>query len=120
MRNIPTSKEIYETLADVEIRAGNLNGAIDVLELGVKGIELRLMSSLKGASGIPANGKNLIVVAAVEKVLHFCIFDAEGKVAVNTDETKLKAQAQAVEKLRTDSRAYGLPGPKNLPQATGI
>ena len=84
-------------LADVEILAGNLNGAIDVLELGVKGIELRLMPSLKDVSGIPANGKNLIVVATVEKVLHFRIFDAEGKVAVDTDETKLMEKAQEVE-----------------------
>ncbi len=58
------------------------------------------MPSLKDTSGIPANGKNLIVVASVGKVLHFRIFDAAGNVTVNTDETKLAAQAQEVEKLR--------------------
>ena len=43
LKKVPTSREIYESLADVEILAGNgnLNGAIEVLELGVKGIELR-------------------------------------------------------------------------------
>ena len=100
LKEVPTSKEIYEALANLEIRAGNLNGAIDVLELGVRGIDLRLMPSLKDVSGIPANGKNLIVVASVGNVLHIRIFDAEGNVAVNTDESKLAAQAQEVEKLR--------------------
>ena len=101
LKNVPTSKEIYEALANIEFRAGNLNEAIDVLELGVKGIDLRLMPSLKDVSGIPANGKNLIVVAAVKKVLHFRIFDTDGKLAVDTDETKSTEKAQEVEKLRT-------------------
>jgi cellulose synthase operon protein C len=100
LKNVPTSKAIYETLADIEIRAGHLNGAIDVLELGVQGIELRVISALKDSSEIPAKGKNLIVVAALNNVLHFRIFDAEGKVTTDTDETKLKDQSQQVEALR--------------------
>ncbi len=41
LKNVPTSKEIYEALAEFEFHTGNLNGAIDVLELGVKGIDLQ-------------------------------------------------------------------------------
>ena len=85
LKNVPTSKAIYETLADIEIRAGNLNGAIEVLELGVQGIELRMMSALKDVSDIPANGKNLIIVAAIKNLLHFRIFDVEGKATTDTD-----------------------------------
>ena len=102
LKKIPTSREIYESLANVEILAGNgnLDAAIEVLELGVKGIELRT-PMVKDVSRIPANGKNLIIVAVVEKVLHFRIFDAEGNVAVDTDETKLAEQAQKIKDLRT-------------------
>ena len=77
-----------------------MNGAIEVFELGVKGIELKLMPALEDIKKLPTNGKNLIVVAAVKNVLHFRIFDVEGNVATDTDETKLTERAQQVEKLR--------------------
>src|SRR5512135_2143896 len=48
--------------------------------------DLRLMPSLNDVSGIPTEGKNLIVVAAVNNVLHFRIFDGEGKRVVDADE----------------------------------
>ena len=97
LRNVPTARAIYETLADIELRAGNVNGAIEVLELGVKGIELKLMPALEDVNKLPVSGKNLIVVAAVKNVLHFRIFDIEGKVAADTDETKLTERAQQVQ-----------------------
>jgi hypothetical protein len=65
-----------------------------------KGVDLRLMSSLSDASGIPAEGKDLIIVAAVGQVLHFRVFDGEGKVVVDTSEEGLPAQAQRIEELR--------------------
>ena len=37
------------------------------------------MSSLNDVSGIPTEGKNLIIVAAVNNVLHFRIFKGDGK-----------------------------------------
>ena len=53
------------------------------------GYELKLMPSVKDVSEIPTTGEDLIIVAAVDNVLHFRIFDANGKVAVDTDEKKV-------------------------------
>ena len=52
------------------------------------------MSSLNDVNGIPTEGKNLIVVAAVNNVLHFRIFDGDGKVVVNTDEKRKTEKAR--------------------------
>jgi tetratricopeptide (TPR) repeat protein len=114
LKNVPTSKAIYEMLADIEIRANNLNGAIEVLELGVQGIELRMMSALKDVGDIPANGKNLIIVAAVKNVLHFRIFDVDGKVTTDTDETKLTEQTHQVQKLRKRLESLWTPRAQEL------
>jgi hypothetical protein len=64
------------------------------------GFNLRLMSSLDEVNGIPTEGKNLIIVAAVNNVLHFRIFDADGNVAVDLDERKLVEQTPQIEALR--------------------
>lgn len=65
-----------------------------------EGFDLRLMSSLNDVSGIPTEGKNLIIVAAVNNGLHFRIFDGNGKVVVDTDEKRLTGQARQIEDLR--------------------
>src|SRR5271157_1944993 len=65
-----------------------------------EGFDLRLMSSLNDVSGIATEDKNLIIVAAVKRVLHFRIFDGDGKVVVDTDEKRLTEQAQQIEDLR--------------------
>ena len=64
------------------------------------GFDLRLMSSLYDVSGMPTEGKNLIVVVAVNNALHFRIFDGDGKVVVDTDEKKLTEQARQIEDLK--------------------
>jgi Leucine-rich repeat (LRR) protein len=66
----------------------------------VAGFDLRLMPSVNDISDIPRIGKNLIVVASVRDVLHFRIFAVDGKVAVDTDETRLTGQAQPIKDLR--------------------
>ena len=66
----------------------------------VTGCDLRLMSSVTDVSGIPTAGKSLIIVAAVDHVLHFRIFDGDGKVVVDTDEKRLTEQARQIEDLR--------------------
>src|SRR5262245_16984214 len=58
------------------------------------------MSSVKDAGDIPSGSKNLIVVAAVNQVLHFRIFDGDGKMASDTDETRLTEKARPIEDLR--------------------
>jgi len=67
---------------------------------GSKGRDLRLMSSVNNVSGIPTEGRNRIIVAAVNNVLHFRIFDGNGKVVVDTDEKKLTGQARQIEDLK--------------------
>ena len=66
----------------------------------IRKFDLRLMSSLNDVSGIPTEGNNLIIVAAVNNVLHFRIFDDDGKMVVDTDEKRLTEQAQQIEDLR--------------------
>ncbi len=66
-----------------------------------EGYDLRLMSSVNDARDIPSEGKNLIVVAAVNQLLHFRIFDREGKIAADTDETRLTERVGLIEGLRT-------------------
>ena len=41
--------------------------------------DLQLMSSVNDVSGIPTAGKSLNIVAAVKNVLHFHIFDNDGR-----------------------------------------
>jgi len=62
--------------------------------------DLRLMSSVKDVRDIPKAGKDLIIVAAVDNVLHFRMFDGNGKVVVDTDEKRLPEQARQIEDLR--------------------
>jgi hypothetical protein len=69
-------------------------------ETAQRGFDLRLMSSLKDVSGIPRKGKDLIIVAVVNNVLHFLILDGDGKVVVDTDEQRLPEQARQTENLR--------------------
>jgi hypothetical protein len=66
-----------------------------------KRFDLRLISSAKNASDIPTRGKALIIVAAVDNVLHFRIFDRDGKSLVDTDEKRLPEQARQIGELRT-------------------
>ncbi len=50
--------------------------------------------------GIPSKGKKLIIVAPVGNLLHFRIFDADGKMVVDTEEKSLTDQAQKVVDLK--------------------
>ena len=71
----------------------------------VKGFDLRLMSLPNDVSGIQTSGKNLIIVATVNNVLHFRIFDADGKVVVDTDEKRLTELAPQIEDLREQPKS---------------
>jgi len=58
------------------------------------------MSSVNDVSGIPTEGKRLIIVAVVGQVLHFRIFSDDGKMVVDTDAKRLTEQAEPIEDLR--------------------
>jgi len=64
------------------------------------GFDLRLMSSESDVSRIPTSGQNLVIVADVKGVLHFHIFDADGKIVVDTDATRLTTKAGPIADLK--------------------
>lgn len=73
------------------------------------------MPSVKDVSEIPATGEDLIIVAAVDNVLHFRIFDANGKRTVDTDEKKLTNKSQQIDELRKELVRLGpCPSSRNL------
>ena len=55
--------------------------------------DLLLMPSVKDANSIPVWGKDLVVVAEVDHVLHFRVFGGDGSVRVDTDETERLSKA---------------------------
>jgi hypothetical protein len=71
--------------------------------------DLRLMSALNGVSRIPTVGKSLVVVAAVEQVLHFRIFDGDGKMVVDADEKRLAERVRRIEALRNQLERWWPP-----------
>jgi len=88
---------IPERTRAVALLAAKLDGPARFDDVGY---DLRLMSSLDDVSGIPREGKNLIIVAAVNSVLHFRIFDGDGEEVVGTDEKRLTDKARQIEDLR--------------------
>ena len=63
------------------------------------GCELAFIPA-NGASVMPTQGRNLFVVAGVDNVFRFRIFDAEGRIVADTDEKRLTEQARQIEELR--------------------
>jgi RND family efflux transporter MFP subunit len=66
----------------------------------VKGADLLLVPAQSDVSGLPTEGKSLIVVANVDQSLHFRIFDTDSKMVLDTDEKTLKERARQVEELK--------------------
>ena len=64
------------------------------------GCDVQLMSSTKDVRDIPKVGRDLIVVALVEAVLHFRAFDGDGNKIVDTDEKRLTAKAVQTEQFK--------------------
>ena len=73
------------------------------------GSDLRLMSSANDVRDIPTAGNGLIIASAVKDVFHFRIFDRDGRMVVDTDETKLTTQAGPIEDLRKQLASFWPP-----------
>ena len=71
--------------------------------------DLQLMPSLTDVGGIPTTGKNLIIMAGVGEVLHFRVFDGDGKRAVDTDEKSLTRNPGQVDDLRRQLHSLAPP-----------
>jgi len=74
------------------VRIWNMWEPVDVFVL--------LMPSVKDVSGVPADGKNLLIVAAVNNLLYLRIFDPNGKRVVDIDEIRLPGQRRQFDDLR--------------------
>ena len=81
----------------------------DKMVVKLKGPEPRWMPALRDVSRIPEKGRNLVIVADVMSVLHFRVFDGDGTMVVNTDETRLPGKVQEIAALAKDLRGsrYG-------------
>ena len=64
------------------------------------GYDLRLMSPVNAIRGVATAGKSLVILADVDQVLHFRVFDGDGRMVVDTDEKRLPNQARQIEDLR--------------------
>jgi hypothetical protein len=63
--------------------------------------DLRLMSPVEDVGGIPTEGQSLVIVAAMKGVLRFRSFNRDGRMIVDTDETKLPShKARRIPDLR--------------------
>ena len=80
----------------------------------VKSFKLRLLSPIGDVCEIPARGKNLIVVANLPNRLHFRFFEANGRKAVDADETRLHGKEQTIAQLK--KRLAGVWGLTKLPR----
>jgi signal peptidase I len=58
----------------------------------IKTYNLRLLASLPDEKALPESGQNLVIIAEVNKVLRFRIFNNDGKIVVDTDEKALLGQ----------------------------
>ncbi len=56
--------------------------------------DLKLVSSAKTTSELPENGRSKIVVAEIDDIIHFRIFDRNAQMILETDEKKLTEQAK--------------------------
>jgi uncharacterized protein (TIGR02646 family) len=64
------------------------------------GADLCLLPQVGHVDDIPSSGQDVIIVAAVDGVLHFRVFDNDGNMTVDADETRLASQATRIEQLR--------------------
>jgi|SRR5271157_238692 len=89
----------------VTLAAGR-GGSRGFLEYGqpfveiLKQFNLRLIRSVSDVSHIGNSGTNLVIVANVQEVLHFRIFDGKGNRVVDTDEMRLTKQARPIADLK--------------------
>jgi hypothetical protein len=67
---------------------------------GKRCVDLRLMASVSGVDDIPKEGRNLVIIANLSNLWYFRIFDDEGKVVADANESGLMAQAGSITDLK--------------------
>ena len=68
------------------------------------GVRLQWKPSQQDLGGLPGAGKNLVVMADVGGVLHFRVFDDDGRVVKDIDETMLVERARQSGNLEKNQR----------------
>ncbi len=61
--------------------------------------DVQLITAIEDFNQMPT-GKNLVVVANVDGVLHIRMFDGNGKMAIDTDEKRLRDRTRQIENLK--------------------
>ncbi len=127
-------RELNEELAELGRRLGNeirldetatcyfllLGQALAVKMMPPKEYNLRLMSPTNDPGSIPTKGKSLVVVVALNGILHFRIFDGAAKKVVDTDETKLTAKASQIKDLRNQLETLSPPHELTSSEKRGV
>lgn len=91
--------EPFEDRADLRIREHRANLAR---------FTLRFLRSIEKESALPAEGRSLALVANIKEVLYIRIFDANGRVIVDTHEKMLIQREQQVEALKAQLKSLSL------------
>ncbi|WP_422931769.1 hypothetical protein [Singulisphaera sp. PoT] len=65
------------------------------------GLNLKLISSLNDVTEIPIFAKSTIIIADVDHVLYFRVFNADGKAVVDTSERELPDKAREIAAIRS-------------------
>jgi hypothetical protein len=97
--------ESAEAIHDAPIEGGILNTSLPqgdaIAWKAASGPDLLLMPAVEDVSRIPISSRKLVIVARLKDALHFRVFDAEGKMAVDKAEAGLAAQAGPIAELKT-------------------
>ena len=88
---------------------GSLITYDDALNMLAGRTDLQLTPALNGVTDIPTSGKSRIIVADVDHVLHFRVFDGDGKVIENTNENMLNEQTSKLKDLRNQLQSLWPP-----------
>ena len=99
--NIDDSTAPEKLMSDVEEAFSSM---ADTVLPGVPSddeFDLRLMLSESDLNWIPQQSKKLIIIASVNKLLHFRVFNSKGDQVVDENEDALKDQAQRIEDLKS-------------------
>jgi multidrug efflux pump len=71
-----------------------------------KGADLSVVTWTRKPEQIPSVGKNKVVLALVDKVLHLRAFDSDGKMVVDTDERKLKDEGRPIDEFKKRNKGW--------------
>jgi len=78
----------------------NTNADQISIEHNRKGFDIQLMSSVSSSRDIPKAGKTLVIVADVKGVLHFRVFESDGRIVADTNESRRTEKAIVIADLK--------------------